>query len=292
MRTRTSGERSRQWLGNALAAVLVLVAAAVGLDAWRKSRHAEPVVAPPVPVVAAAPAPNTDTLSERLSRELDETRKIALDAQRRAERAETMQRQEARVPAPVSVGHVAVGVRGGAPRLLIDGKEAAPSTPAFIEVPTGRHIVQVESPGARYLPAQYVIDVAQGDTSKLQFTDVRSGNRNFSQPALPPSPLDAQAPPLGQKNRFPRGRYADSTVAGSQSAVGAPQQPRQGGAFAHPYYLPNRVWQAMSVQEQAMLRGRWDRLTPDQQMRALQDMQRRDSAGVAYLRRNPPRPNP
>ncbi len=82
--TRTAREvaatnQARQWLGNSLALVLALTAAAVGWNEWRKSRAADAGE-----VVPPAATPTSDTLAARLSRELEETRTIALDAQRRA----------------------------------------------------------------------------------------------------------------------------------------------------------------------------------------------------------------
>ena len=128
----------RRWVGYS-AAALLLVAAAIPLYRYRartledarSAVLAQQVAAP----VAAAAAPSADTLSERLLRELGETRKIAVDAQRRAERAESMQQRGAAASAPAvpTVGHVGVMVRGGAPRLIIDDKEVAASTPAILK---------------------------------------------------------------------------------------------------------------------------------------------------------------
>jgi hypothetical protein len=261
--------RGRQWLGNALASVMVLTAAAVGFNAWRTSRTPEP---------APAVAPAADTLAARLARELEETRKIALDAQRRAERAEAEQRKlrQAEPTAPTT-GHVEVLVRGGTPRLLVDGAVSAGSTPAIIEVPPGRHVIKVEEAGRQYQPAQIVIDVAEGDTSRLLFSDMRLAGRDF-QP--------------GQLPRFPRSRFADSIAAAAQQAAGAAMQGSAApeGALPTPFSLPTRIWQNMSPQEQAMLKIRWSRMTPEQQQRAVKDIQQRDSTLVRFQRRMPQRP--
>jgi len=272
-----ASHRGRQWLGNALAAALVLTAVAVGVNELLKPDETVPSVA----------APASDTLADRLARELEETRKIALDAQRRAERAESLQRSDARArtAVPSRAGHVSVAVRGGAPRLLIDGKESAPSTPAIIEVPAGRHVVRVEDAGKQYQPAQYVIDVGVGDTSRLIFADVRMVGRE-----MPSTPTGQ---PLGPSAVYPRPGFADSVKAAVRSAVeaAAPKMGLPGDGTQHPFRLPARVWQNMSPQEQEMLRTRWSKMSPDQQRRAVNAFQQRDTAAVRFQRRlTPPLP--
>ncbi|MBI5600237.1 MAG: serine/threonine protein kinase [Gemmatimonadetes bacterium] len=271
-----ASHRGRQWLGNALAAVLVLTALAVGVNELRKPADNAP----------SAAVPASDTLAERLARELEETRKIAIDAQRRAERAESLQRSDARArtPAASRAGHVAVAVHGGAPRLLIDGKESAPSTPAIIEVPPGRHVVRVEGVGRQYQPAQYVIDVGAGDTSRLTFADVRMVGRELS--PVPPGQ------PVGPSAVYARPGYADSVKAAVRSAVdaAAPAKGLSGDGTQHPFRLPARIWQNMSPQEQEVLRTRWSRMSPEQQRRAVSAVHLRDSAAVRFQRRFTPPP--
>jgi hypothetical protein len=269
--TLPAGSRGRQWLGNALAAVIVLTAAAVGWRAWEQSRRA-----------AAQATLAADTLTERLTRELEETRKIALDAQARAERAEAQQRAQARTTPSVVVpkGHVAVLVRGGAPRLIIDGNVSAQSTPAIIDVPAGRHEVRVEMDGRQYQPAQYVIDVAAGDTSKLMFSDARFGSRPPNLGAeLAPGVTEAPSGPSAP--RVPRQRLADS-LAALFGALGSEAQ--------NPFHLPQRIWQNMSPEEQATLRSRWNRMSEEQRQRALSGFLHRDSTTVRFQRRLPPTP--
>ncbi len=268
------GERSRQWLGNAMAGVLVLTAGTVGWVAWRDSRQAP--TAPAAPAARAA-----DTLTERLTRELEETRRIALDAQQRAERAErgeARQRTAAAVPATApATGHVGVMVRGGAPRLLIDNQEVAGSTPAIIAVAPGRHIVRVEEPGRQYLPRQYVIDVTLGDTSKLQFADPRTATREQLQ------------------QRVPRGAPGAPSAAGAASAQESPPEPPAratrpsifGSTSAHPYFVEDPVWQAMSPEEQGKLRAQWERLNPDQRRKVMREIRQRQESVRPNLQRQP-----
>jgi hypothetical protein len=284
-------ERAQQWLGNALALVLVVTASIVGWTAWRKSRD----VPAPAPVVAAAPT--TDTLAARLARELEETRKIALDAQRRAERAEAQQKENAvasrpaaPAPVPVQTGHVGVMVRGGAPKLIIDDKEVAATTPAFINVPVGRHVVRVEQTGKQFLPGQYVIDVAPGDTSRLQFSDPKVATRELQQMQR------RFGSGRGDTVYFPRGASSARSVPGATftaptgpegSIVVAPPaapapSPIFGGKSANPYGVPDRIWREMSQPEQIKLQVQWDRLTTEQKSRVMRDIRVRfDSARAA-----------
>ncbi len=296
-----SAQRGRQWLGNALAAVMVLTAAAVGWNAWRKA-NAPAAPAPAAAPVAAPAAPVPDTLAARLARELEETRKIALDAQRRAERAEAMQR-EAKSPVVPAYGHLSVAVRGGAPKLVIDGKEGAASTPAFLDVPTGRHVIRVEQQGREYLPQQYVIDVNAGDTNRLVFTDQRAGNRDFAQfqKQLEQLRQQPQSFAQGQSQSFTPGqvpRYARRPGDSTRTLVGGPTEPPVTAWVApppnpaNPFHMPQVIWKNMSAQEQEMLRARWMRLSAEQQQQALKNIQLRDSTGAPLPRRPKARPQP
>jgi lysyl-tRNA synthetase class I len=64
-----------------------------------------------------------------------------------------------------------------------------------------------------------------------------------------------------------------------------------GEATPHPFRLPARIWQNMSPQEQEMLRSRWSKMSPEQQRRAVNAFQQRDTAAVRFQRRfTPPAP--
>lgn len=288
-----SGTGTPRWVW--YAAAVLLAAAAVPLYQFRQRTLEQARVAATVAVQVPLSA---DTLSERLSRELEETRKIALDAQRRAERAEAMQREEARVPVPAPaatppVGHVGVMVRGGAPRLIIDDQEVAVSTPAILSVPVGRHVVRVAEAGRQYLPAQYVIDVAPGDTSRLQFSDPRFASREVLQQLQQQLKQQSQSPftrptRVSDSAAVPRVPGAPRAVI-APGAAGVSAAPPPGGTartrdtrvFAgtsqHPYLIGERAWQSMSPAERAGAQARWDRLPPDQQRRLMRDIRLRDS---------------
>ncbi|MHB8839944.1 MAG: hypothetical protein ACYC7F_13455, partial [Gemmatimonadaceae bacterium] len=170
--------------------------------------------------------------------------------------------------------------------------ESAGTTPAIIEVPTGRHIIRVEQMGRQYQPSQYVIDVGQGDTSRLWFADARALGREFPQGA-PTPPMPGQSPV-----RFPRSRLADSIAKATQAAIsaaGAGAGPSVTetwtGGEPNPFLLPARIWLNMSPQEQQTLHARWNRMTPEQQRRAIREIQQRDSALTRFQRRlTQPRP--
>ena len=291
----------RPWVGYAAAAVLVLLAVPVARSVWRDraASNAAPAAVP----TAAAPAPTMDTLAERLARELEETRKIALDAQRRAERAEAEQKasltsKAAAAPTVPAQGHVSVSVRGGTPKLFIDNKEVAPSTPALIAIAPGQHIVRVGAPGGqRFFPQQYVIDVSPGDTSQLQFADARFGQRELQ--GLPQRLQRGGNFPFDSTGR--RGATLQGPAAPNAPGVGPGRAPSggQGGmppnalmfnpSSANPYYLDNRVWARMPQTEQEKITRNWARMTVEQRQRMLTDVRLRgDSLRAKYAR--PPQP--
>jgi hypothetical protein len=94
--------------------------------------------------------------------------------------------------------------------------------------------------------------------------------------------------------RFPRPGFADSVAAAIRAAQSSGTAPAAAGAMGdggqNPFYLPARIWQNMSPQEQEMLRQRWNRMTPEQQRRAIREMQTRDTS--RFIRRAPPAPRP
>jgi hypothetical protein len=150
----------------------------------------------------------------------------------------------------------------------------------------------VAQPGRQYQPPQYVIDVEAGDTSRLMFTDTRASNRDLTQ-FQKQMGQSKQQQQLGPQ-RF-GGRFVDSAgvrpgAPGNPSAASATGSVPQGAA--NPFYLPPRVWQNMTPQDQQMLAARWNRMSPEQQRRALQQIQKRDSTGAVFQRRPPLRQPP
>jgi serine/threonine-protein kinase len=133
------------WL---LVGALAVLAAGVAVMVLARP-GAEPTPAP----VVAAPAPPVVTVPETVVVE----RQVAVPA------APTVARATAR-------GVIAVGVRGGAAAVLVDGKEMAATTPAVIELPVGRHVITLRgAEGQTFLPAEYNVEVTARDTAALGF---------------------------------------------------------------------------------------------------------------------------
>lgn len=144
--------------------------------------------------------------------------------------------------------------------------------------------MRVEEAGRQYQPAQYVIDVGAGDTSKLMFADVRIANRA-------PRGATQSGQQQGQSPGFSRPRFGEGTGAAPRAPATAPASGAglSEDAASIPFRLPPRVWQHMSAQEQQMLRLRWSRMSPEQQRRAVSAVQQRDTMAARFPRR-PPQP--
>jgi hypothetical protein len=306
--------RGGRWIGWAIAAVLVLAATAVSLRAWRNAR-----AVPAATTTAPAPA---DTLADRLTKELEETRKIAMDAEARARRAEERQRAETSAAAKLAhtpKGHVSVEVRGGSPRLLVDDKEAASSTPAIIQLPAGQHVVRVDDPAHVYVPRQIVIDVADGDSMHVDFVEQQLLMRRSPQML---QQLQSQLQSQGitgvpqtrgdfpRASQFPQRNSQMNTVAPPTPPVApdsmtGPNVPTRGRlqvpsarnalrldpTSTHPYYLSDQSWQQMPLAEQEKTQHQWNRMTPDQRQVAMRELRARiDSTVRTRFQRPPPRP--
>ena len=312
----SAATRGGRWIGWAIAAVLVLAAAAAGVREWRKA-GAVPVAATTAPV--AAPV---DTLAERLAKELEETRKIAMDAEERARRAEQRQQVETSAAAKVAraaKGHVSVEVRGGSPRLLVDEKEAAASTPAIIQLSAGQHVVRVDDPMHVYVPRQIVIDVAGGDSMHVDFVEQQLLMRRSPQimqqlqsqlqsqgiTGAPQTrgafPRASQFAPRGDQMNIPAPpttpETPDSMPGPSASSRGRLQsQParnmlRLDPSSTHPYLLSEQTWQQMPRAEQEKTQRQWMRMTPEQRQTATRELRARiDSTVRARFPRPPQQP--
>ena len=309
----SASPRGGRWIGWAIAAVLVLAATAAGLREWRKAR-----AVPAATSAAPAPAP-VDTLAERLTKELEETRRIAMDAEARARRAEERQRAETAAAAKVAhapKGHVSVEVRGGAPRLLVDEKEAASSTPAIIQLSAGQHVLRVADPAHVYVPRQIVIDVADGDSMHVDFVERQLLMRRSPQVMQQlQSQLQAQGITGGEQTRGGFPRSAQFPQRNSQMNTVAPPTPpvapdslagpnvqlrgrlqappprnltRLDSSSTHPYYLSDQSWQQMPQAEQEKTRRQWMRMTPDQRQAAMRELRARIDSSVRTRFPRPP----
>ena len=152
------------------------------------------VVAPPA---VAAPAPVTDSLMAlekeqgaeiaALRKEVEDAKKIAMDAERRRELAaakpassasgvSSAPKGAAAAPVEAPHAHLFVMVKGGAPEVLVDGRQMADKSPAVIEVAPGRHTVTVRGASAQqqFLPLEYSVDLAPNDTEQVVFMTARA----------------------------------------------------------------------------------------------------------------------
>ena len=304
-----------RWIGWAIAALLVLSATAVGLREWRKSQAVRAAS-------TAAPASTpVDTLAERLTRELDETRRIAMDAEARARRAEEKQRSQSAASATAAhnlKGHVNVEVRGGSPRVLVDEKEVASSTPAIVQLPAGRHVVRVDDPAHVFIPRQVVINVADGDSLHVDFVEQQLLMRRspqmlqqlqsqlesqgvagtpqtrggFPRPSQTPqrnSQLNTVTPPMPPA--MPDSIAAPGVPAGGRSqGPSARNLARLDPSSPHPFYLSEQSWQQMPRAEQERVQRQWNRMTPDQRQGAMRNMRARIDSTMRARFQRPPRP--
>ena len=121
----------------------------------------------------------------------------------------------------------------------------------------------------------------------MTFSDARFANREL------PSP---PSQPVGPSTVYPRPGFADSVRSAVRSAVdaAAPAMSLLGDGAQHPFRLPTRIWENMSPQEQEMLRTRWGRMSAEQQRRAINAFQLRDTSAVRFQRRltQPPSKEP
>ena len=161
--------------------------------------------APSAPVAAApAGSPISDSIAAlqkleaeenaKLQKEVDDARKVALDAEHKMELMSQAQSAQAASPAPAKReraqadapapapaaaepphAHIIVLARGGSPRVLVDGKATVNSAPTVVEVPPGKHDVTVQgAPGNVFSPPSYALELAAGDTQQVVFVSQRA----------------------------------------------------------------------------------------------------------------------
>ena len=171
-----------------VAALLLLVGGLGGVifvqqrDAARAAAVVVAPVSPPTSlnadsVIAAENAQVQE--NAELRKELADVRRIAFEAEHRAE--QLSKERSGRTVAAVKEtqhAHLFVMTRGGNPGVIVDGKSVADESPAVIELPPGRHTVQVQGSGVQFFPAQYSIDVTANDTTNLTFISRRVAQQN------------------------------------------------------------------------------------------------------------------
>jgi hypothetical protein len=131
---------------------------------------------------AAAPVVTSDSLSElekRFQAQIDEARRIAMAAERRADSIATASRQAATgpggaTPAPREEhAHVYVFAQGGTPEVVLDGQPQRQAAPALLQIAPGRHTLAVRGLQA-FAPAETTIVLAPEDTQTVVFRAQRS----------------------------------------------------------------------------------------------------------------------
>ena len=204
-----SGSHRATWLVAGLLLAVGALGAAVVLG---RQKAASPGAAPP-PAAAALP-PATDSAvallkqqsdeNAKLQKELDDARRIALDAERKVERMADARSAGAgaaagggakAAPSPEPPhAHLLVLVRGGAPRVWVDGVQKADKTPAAIELPPGKHVVTVKG-AQQFLPAEFSIELAPDDTQQVVFMSKTVAETGRGQKAQARAAAVAATPP-------------------------------------------------------------------------------------------------
>jgi serine/threonine protein kinase len=186
--------RSRPWLVIALLLLLGGVAGAIVVQRMNRAAPAPLAAAPAAPVSS----PIVDSLAAlqkaelaqnaKLQQEVDDARKAALDAEHKVELLSKAQSAKSTAPASRPAGrapatpaaepphaHIVVLARGGAPAVIVDGKQTVNNAPTVVEVPPGKHVVSVRgAPGNQFRPAEYSLDLAPNDTQQVVFVSQRA----------------------------------------------------------------------------------------------------------------------
>ncbi len=197
--------------------VLLLIAGAGAGVIWKLAppRVEAPVALGPAP--QAAPADTMTDMERRLQAQIEETRRIALAAERRADSLAALNKAlgtggtgaGGTGPAPTAEpphGHLYVFAQGGVAQVVLDGQVKSDNAPAVYQVTPGRHRVSVRG-AQEFVPAETTIVLAAEDTQTVIFRTRRLvaglGARGGTTPpnvpgvsAAPPNAIiTSQAPP-------------------------------------------------------------------------------------------------
>ncbi len=194
----------------ALGAVVVLSRSKVGHE---KTAAAPPAAAPRSAVVAAA----ADSLASlqreqnlenaRLQKELDDARRIALEAERKVELMAAAQKVPSGTGTKATMAeaphaHLLVLVQGGAPQVWVDGKKKADKAPAAIELPPGKHSVTVKG-GQEFLPPEFNVELAPEDTQQVLFLSKTVAEARRQRQSQGSRPGTGGAPGGGRRGQGP-----------------------------------------------------------------------------------------
>ena len=125
--------------------------------------------------------------NQRLQREVEDAKRIALAAEHKLEQlaaAQAAAKGAKPPPAEELHAHLFVMAQGGTPAVFVDGAPLAVRAPAVIEVKPGRHIVSVAGGGTEFFPADYSIELVAGDTQQVVFMSRQLAQRRAQQQRL------------------------------------------------------------------------------------------------------------
>lgn len=194
------------------AALLLVVGGLIGVVMSQRealtrdaSLRAGPAAAP-APLAAISPESlrtveqAQEAQNAELRQQVADARRIALEAESKLEQFSRAREPKATAvpntePTRVAPAHLFVMARGGTPGVLIDGVEAAQTSPAVIEVAPGHHTVGVRGGGNTFFPAQYGVDLAPSDTQQVIFLSRRVAMQESLRRARGIRPRAAQRPP-------------------------------------------------------------------------------------------------
>src|ERR1019366_1713514 len=182
--------------------LLLLVGGVVGaiVVARMNKGTGAPLTAAPPAASAAAPAASSledaiATLKKadadenaKLQQEVDDARKAALAAEHKVELMSAAQAAKRTgvasskgdnappaAPAEPPHAHIIVLARGGAPLVLIDGRQTVNNAPTVVEVLPGKHVVSVRGAnGNQFTPSEYNLDLVRDDTQQVVFVSQRA----------------------------------------------------------------------------------------------------------------------
>jgi hypothetical protein len=196
--------------------VLLLIAVAGAAVIWRlsPSRGANgTTTAPLAGNQAGSPAGgatiNLDSIADverRLQAEIAAARKIAMDAERRADSIAAANRAagmgaDSRARAAEAHAHLYVFAEGGTPQVVLDGTPQPGATPLLLQVSPGEHQVAVRGAIA-FAPAETTITLAPEDTETVIFRANRGAlpRRRAGDPAASgPSVAARQGEPVPER---------------------------------------------------------------------------------------------
>jgi serine/threonine protein kinase len=173
----TAGGESRERRSLVPWLALLLIAGAGAAVIWKLAPDRGSSAAAPTQFAAAD---SMGDLEKRLQAQVDEMRRIAMAAERRADSIAAANSANRGSGAPSGGGaqspapredphaHVYVFAQGGTPQVFVDGVSQNTNAPAVFQLTPGRHVVSVRG-GQEFAPAETTIVLAPEDTQTVVF---------------------------------------------------------------------------------------------------------------------------